>query len=377
VAFILLIGATLMARSFQRLQAVDPGFEPGGRLWIELTLPEARYPDAERRADFYRRAVERLAALPGVRGGAAVSHAPLRGSLLTGFEAEGKARAADERLPFAGVRTVQGPYLRTMGLPVRQGRDLAPSDTAGSPPVAVISQRMAQMAWPGQSPLGKRFRLEAASPDVWWTVVGVTRDTLYSLNRPAGNDVYLPYRQMPELPLQLVVEAEGDPLAVAGAVRGALREVDPVLALDQVQTVRQVVDSTIWYQRLSSLLLAIFAAFALVLAVVGIYGSMSYSVSQRTHELGVRMALGALPPDAVRLVVRDGLRVTAIGIGIGLFCAAILTGALHSFLYQVRALDLTSFFGVAAVLLLIAAAASYLPARRVTRIDPLLALRDG
>ncbi|HVR97196.1 MAG TPA: ABC transporter permease, partial [Thermoanaerobaculia bacterium] len=377
VAFILLIGATLMVRSFQRLQVVDPGFDPRGRLWIELPpLPEARYAVAERRADFYQRAIDRLAVLPGVRGAAAISHAPLRGSVLTGFQVEGKALAAGERPPLTGLRIAQGPYLSAMGLPVLQGRDLVPSDTAGTAPAAVISQHMAQAGWPDQNPLGKRFQLEADGGKTWWTVVGVTRDVLFSLTRPAGNDVYVSYRQWPSLPLHLVVAAAGDPLAVAGAVRGALRGVDADLAVDQVETLRQVVDSTIWYQRLSARLLSVFALFALLLAVVGIYGSMSYSVSQRTHEIGVRMALGAQVADALRLVVRDGVRVTAIGIGIGLFGATILTGALHRFLYQIHALDLASFLGVAVVLLAIAVVASYLPARRVARIDPLSALRN-
>jgi len=377
VAFILLIGATLTVRSFQRLQRVDPGFDPRGRLWIELPpLPAARYADAERRADFYQRAIERMAALPGVRGAAAISHAPLRGSVLTGFEVEGKARAADERPPMTGLRIVEGSYLRTLGVPVLHGRDLGLSDTASTPPVAVISEHMARAGWPHQNPLGKRFKLEAAGDQTWWTVVGVTRDVLYTLERPAGNDVYLSYRQWPNLPLHLVVDAEGEPLAVAGAVRGALRGVDTDLGVEQVETLHHVVESTIWYQRLSARLLTIFAIFALVLAVVGIYGSMSYSVSQRTHELGVRMALGAQVADALRLVVRDGVRVTAIGIGIGLFGATILTGALHRFLYQIHALDLASFLGVAVVLLAIAVVASYLPARRVARIDPLLALRN-
>ncbi len=381
VAFILLIGAALMLRSFQRLQSVNPGFDPQGRLLVEVPLPESKYPDAGRRAAFYQEALERLESVPGVRSAAAVSHAPLRGSLLTGFEAEGRVRRPNDRPKMAGVRLVQGRYLAAMGLPIQQGRDLLPSDTAETPGVAVISRRMAAQTWPGENPIGKRFRLEASGSQeredkaVWWEVVGITRDTLFALNRPPGNDIYISYRQWPEMPLQLVVNTGGDPTAVAGAVRGALREVDPDLAVDHVETLTQVVDATIWYQRLSARLLTIFAAFALVLAVVGIYGSMSYSVSQRTHEIGVRMALGAQAPDTLRMVVRDGVRVTVIGIGIGLFGAVILTGALRNLLYQIKAFDLASFLGVAAVLLGIAAAACYLPARRVARIDPLLALR--
>jgi putative ABC transport system permease protein len=376
VAFILLIGAALMLRSFQRLQSVSPGFDPRGRLLVEVPLPESKYPDAGRRAAFYQEALERLEAVPGVRAAAAVSHAPLRGSLLTGFEAEGQVRGPNDRPKMAGVRLVQGRYLETMGLPIQQGRGLLPSDTAETPGVAVISRRMASQTWPGENPIGKRFRLEDSDKTAWWVVVGITRDTLFALNRPPGNDIYISYRQWPEMPLQLVVDAgNGDPASVAGAVRGALREVDPDLAVDHVETLTQVVDATIWYQRLSARLLTIFAAFALVLAVVGIYGSMSYSVSQRTHEIGVRMALGAQVPDTLRMVVRDGVRVTVVGIGIGLFGAVILTGALRNLLYQIKAFDLASFLGVAAVLLGIAAAACYLPARRVARIDPLLALR--
>lgn len=376
LAFILLVGAVLMVRSFQRLAAVSPGFDPQGRLVVEVPLPEGKYPDAQRRIAFYQQAVERLETLPGVRAAAAVSHAPLRGSLLTGFEEEGRARGPNDRLMLAGVRLAQGRYLRAMGLPIQQGRDLTQSDTAATPRVAVISEHMANTTWPGQNPIGKRFRLDAGEKGAWWTTVGVTRDTLFSLTRPPGSDIYISYRQWPELPLQLIVDTGGDPLTAIAAVRTALREVDPDLAVDRIETLRQVVDATIWYQRLSARLLSIFALFALILAAVGIYGSMSYSVSQRTHELGVRMALGAQLQDTLKMVVRDGVRVTLVGIGIGLFSATILTGALRNLLYQIKAFDLTSFLGVALLLLGIAVVACYLPARRVARIDPLRALRN-
>ena len=219
LAFILLLGAALMVRSFQRLQAVSPGFDPQGRLLVDLPLPEEKYSTSERRADFYEQVVQRVGSLSGVRAAAAVSHAPLRGSLLTGFEQEGKTHGPNDRMVLAGVRLVQWQYLTTMGLPIQDGRDLAVSDTAATPRVAVISRHMAIASWPGQSAIGKRFHLESGDPATWWTVVGITRETLFALNRPPGNDIYIPFRQWSDVPLQLVVDVNGDPLAMVGAVR--------------------------------------------------------------------------------------------------------------------------------------------------------------
>jgi putative ABC transport system permease protein len=376
LALVLLIGATLMVRSFQRLQAVDPGFDSSHGLAIEVPLPASQYPQPAQRADFYQAAAERLASLPGVTSVAAASHAPLQGAVYSKLTVDEQPEASGESDgPSVGVHLVDGPYLRTIGLPVLRGRDLGPFDREAATRVAVISQRMADSLWPGQNAVGKQFRLDLSGDDIRWMVVGVTRDIRYRLNRPPRNEIYLPYRQLPTGSMVLLLNTSVPPAGVAVAARREIRSLNSNLAIGEVQTFEQIVEASIWYQRVSSWLLTLFAVLALGLALMGTYGAMAYSVAQRTRELGIRMALGAQRFDMQRLVLREGIKVAAFGVGIGLVGAFLLSRALRSLLFEVKSTDPVTFVGTALLLLVIAAVASWIPALRASQIDPVQALR--
>ena len=367
LALTLLVGATLMTRSFQRLQSIDPGFDQRhGVLTFRVMLPQESYPRPAQRDTFYRSLIERLQGLPGVRAVAVDSHVPLGGAFLSRIQVEGAETVQPEARPVGGVHLTGGNYLQAIGLPLLQGHTLSAADGAEAPRVALISQQMAQQLWPGESPLGKRFHLDFTRDNTWWTVVGVTRDVHYEIGRPPGLNVYIPYIQLPRGDLNFLVRTAADPLALVKQVTAQVRTLDPELTIDQVHTLRELVETSLWYQRLSSRLLGIFAGLALVLAVVGIYSATSYSVAQRTREIGIRMALGAQVRDALRLVVGEGVRLALLGVVIGVVAAFALTRLLRSFLFQVSSTDPGSFVGVALVLVAIAALASYLPARRAS-----------
>lgn len=375
LALVLLIGAALMVRSFQRLQSVDPGFDSRNGLAIGIPLPASKYPQPAQRADFYRVAAERLANLPGVASVAVASEAPLQGALYSELSIEGQPEEPGESSPSGNVHLVDGDYLRTLGLPVLRGRDLTPADHESTPRVAVVSKHMADRFWPGQDAVGRRFHLEISGRETWWTVVGVTSDIRYRLNRPPGNEIYIPYRQLPTGEMVLLLRTSVPPADVATGARRELRSLDSDLAVGEVETFDQIVDSSIWYQRVSSWLLTLFAVLSLGLAVVGIYGAMAYSVAQRTREIGIRMALGARLSDTQRLVVREGVRMAAFGVGIGLVGAFLLSRVLRSLLFEVKSTDPVTFVGISLLLLVISAVASWIPALRASQVDPVQALR--
>jgi len=283
----------------------------------------------------------------------------------------------------AGYRTVTPHYFETLGIPLLQGRLFAPHDNERGPAVVIINSTMAHTYFPDENPLGHRIQV-AATPDPDPTVpnmeiVGVVGDVLQDLGVDPKAEMYLPYRQadgvLPVFQLSIVMRTAGDPLQQSAALRSALSEIDPNQPLVKVRTMEDNIASTVAQPRFRTWLIGIFAALAVLLAAVGIYGVMSYSVTQRTNEIGIRVTLGAQPNDVFRIVVGDGLRFALIGIGIGIAAGLLLTRLLQSFLYGISASDPLTFIGVTIVLLAVALAASFFPARRATRVDPIIALR--
>jgi putative ABC transport system permease protein len=373
LAFTLLVGAALMLLSSQHLQHTNPGFDARGVLLVEAPLPAAKYGSLQQRMNFYRSTVERLSALPGVTAATAVSTPPLSGAILNPFVVEGQQPPKGQR-PVVGLYLIDGSYFPTLHLPILRGRPLTPQDDENAARVTIVSAKMARIFWPGEDPIGKKIRFELGG-DTWWTVVGVTGDVRFVLNREPGFNAYLPYRQIPQGGMSLLIRTAADPRAIAPDVRRALQAIDPDLALERIETLEHIVETSVWYQRLASRLLLIFASFALGLAMVGIYGATAYSVSQRTNEIGLRMALGAETRDTMRLVLYEGLRVALWGIVFGLLGAFVLGNLLASLLFGVGAADPLTFLGVSLLLLLISTTANLFPAHRASRVDPVEALR--
>jgi putative ABC transport system permease protein len=381
VALVLLVGAGLLIRSFVRLRAVDPGFRPDHVLTMRLTLPQSRYAEDGQVAAFYDDLLRRTSALPGVQSSATISNLPMGGdNASASFAIEGQNVPEGQPSPHGDSHVVSQDYFRTLGIPLVQGRVFEPGDGPDATQVAAIDQVLADRYWPKGDALGHRMRLFFEGSDdkpVWRTIVGVVGHVKkYGLDGRVKEQYYMPSTQMPRRGMTLVLRTATDPASLIGAVRGALRDLDGGLPMFRVETMEQVVDDTLVTRRFSMLLLGTFAAVALVLAAVGLYGVISYSVAQRTREIGIRMALGARSGDVVRMVVRHGLTLTAIGLTLGVGAALGLTRFLASLLFAVPPNDAPTFLAIAAILAGVAAAASFLPARRASRIDPMRALRD-
>ncbi|HEX5706976.1 MAG TPA: ABC transporter permease [Pyrinomonadaceae bacterium] len=381
LALILLIGAGLLLNSFLRLRRVDPGFRADNLLTMSIVLPQTKYPDYARRAAFYDELVARVEALPGVKSAAVANWIPLvlQGDSIT-VAVEGRPDPGPTQRPGVVTRVVSPGYFRTMSIELLQGRPLDAQDRADTPNVAVISETMARRLWPGEGPLGKRLTPgspDTANPDDWVTVVGVARDVRqFELVADPKPQMYLSYAQAGFFaPRHLVVKTEVEPLGLASAVRGAVWGIDKDQPVSNVRTMEDVLSESIAPERFSMMLLGIFAALALVLAAVGVYGVMSYSVAQRTREIGIRMALGAQPRDVLKLAVGQGLKLVAVGVAAGLVAAALLTRVMSSLLFGVSATDPLTFAAISLVLVGVGVLASYIPARRATKVDPLTALR--
>jgi putative ABC transport system permease protein len=372
LALLLLIGAGLLARSYWELSHVDPGFRAGGVLTLPLSLPSTAYrTDAERRA-FFGGLLDRLASMPGVRSVAAVNRTPLGGNVLVPVEIQGRAgeTTVDRRVSTPG-------YFRTIGIPVTEGRDFEVGDLPDSDKVGIVNATAAMRFWPGESALGKRFRLILRSgPGPWVRVVGVVGDVRHhGLDQAVEPEVYVPYEHAAVESMVVMLRTDAVPAAVIPLLRDAVWSMDRNLPLDRIQMLEDVVYASVNEPRARMLFLNGFAALALLLAAIGLYGVISYSVARRRRDIGIRLALGAKPEDVLRLVVGQGLLLAAAGVAIGLLGALMLVRSLSAFLFGVTPADPLTLAGVTAILLIISAIASYVPARRATRIDPVEVLR--
>jgi predicted permease len=380
---VLLAAAGLLLRSYSEVLAVDPGFRPRNLLIAETVLSPTSYSELANRTAFYERVLERVNALPGVAGAGFVNIAPLmfKGGRLS-VEIEGQPRPGPEDLArnMTSDRVVSAEYLTTLGVPLIGGRHLDDRDRLEAPPAAVINQTMARRHWPDESAVGRRFKF--GGPDTpWFTVVGVVGDVRQmGLDVPADPEFYLSVEQIPInvpflWPKHLVVRTEGDPMALAAAVRTAVWEVDPNQPVSAIRSMEDVFDAELANRNTQMTLVGFFAVLALVLAAVGLYGVLSYAVTQRASEIGLRMALGAQRDSVVGTVVRSALLLAAIGLALGLVGAFGLTRLLTSFLFSVSPFDPATFAAVSALILLVAVLASYVPARRAAAVDPVSVLR--
>jgi predicted permease len=378
LSIVLLIGAGLLIRSFTRLQHISPGFNPKNVLTLELTLSGRKYGDLQAVAETYRQLWERLRSLPGVSAVGAVTSIPMSEMFAWGpISVEGRVPAPGENFINADQRVVAGEYFRAMQIPLRAGRFFNQQDIETAPQVAIVDDHMAEEIWPGQDPLGKRIRFVDGKPDdPWVTVVGVVgRVKQYTLDEDSRIALYLAHTQFPARAMNVVVRSATEPSSIAGAVKKEIRRLDQSLPIYNVKTMEQRMDESLARRRFLTILLSIFSALALVLATIGIYGVMAYLVYQGAREIGIRMALGATQRNILLLVVQSGVALALVGIGIGLAGALALTRLMRNLLFGIAAADPLTYLAIAALLLLVAFFASYIPARRASRIDPMISLR--
>ena len=373
LSLVSLIAAGLFLRSLKSAQSIDTGFETRGVLVMTVNLGREGY-TPERGQLFYQQAVERTASLPGVRRAAMASTPPLAGGLLRSVFPEGMDTTTQDRL-LVQVNSVSPGYLETIDVPLLKGRDFTDADKTGAPLVVVINETMAQRFWPGQEAVGKRFKF--FGDEDFTTVVGIAKDAKYNGVAEAPIPfIYQPLRQNYSPAATLHVRADMDASSLAAAVRQRVLEVDPTLSLFDVRTLEEQVSQSLAPLRINVIVLASFGLLALLLAAIGLYGVASYAVVQRTREIGVRMALGAQPATVLRLVLGHGLLLVGIGLGLGLLLAGALSSVIpEGLLPNVSARDPWTFAGTSLLLAVVALTASYIPARRATRIDPLIALR--
>jgi putative ABC transport system permease protein len=374
LAVLLLIGAGLLVRSFARLRSVDPGFQPSGLLTARIPMAGGRNPTPERRAIFFQQVLDRLAALPGVQSAGGVNGLPLTGLGVGSFFApEGRPPTPEQR-PMGVLRSVTPGYFRTMGIPLVAGRLFTDADAKPAAPVILVNQTLVRRFWSQGNPLGGRLVVDTDSRTA--EIVGVVGDV--KPERIEGEDwptIYDPYAQAPVTTMNLIVRTSRPPLSLASAVEREVHRLDPEQAVANLRTMDTVVDEAFAGARFNTVLLGVFAAIAFTLAAVGIYGVISYDVTRRTHELGIRLALGAQPGDVLRLVVGHGARLAAIGIGAGLAAAYGLTRLMSTMLFGVNPTDFFTFAAIPILLGAVALLASYLPSRRAMALDPVTALR--
>lgn len=377
LSLVLLIGAGLMIRSFWKLQQVDPGFDINNALTMSVGLTPIRYSEPHQQLAFFDRVLEQIRAVPGVVSVGVTTTVPLAGGGSTQpFSIEGRPTGAIAEQPMAQTRYISPDYFRAIGIPLRQGRFFSDQDRDKSVPVVIISEAMARRFWPGENPIGKRltpsFHLEQGVREI----VGVVGDVkARGLDSDSSAMMYLPFKQAPRPFMSFVVRTASNPESLIQPVSKAIYSIDNEQALTDVQTMEQVLMQSLSGRRFNMTLLLAFAGVALMLAAVGVYGVMNYTVTLRRRELGIRMALGAAKMDVLRLVLGQGLTLTLIGVGAGLLSAYALTRLMASLLYGVTATDYLTFGSVSAVLIVVGVVASYVPARRATRVNPTIALR--
>jgi putative ABC transport system permease protein len=381
LAMVLLIGAGLMIRSFMRLQAADPGFNPENLLTMSVALPGAKYRTPEDQHQFFDRLIENTEALPGVTSVGAISHLPLSGSYTSGTTwVNSSETVPEEGRAFEAERRWASPdYFRAMGIDLIRGRFFTDLDVANGQWVAIVDEEFVRRFWPTENPIGKQISIhrDDQGERVWREVVGVVRHSRhYNVGSAGREQAFYPYRQGSSNELYLAIRTEMDPTQVVGAVRDEVWALDPDQPIAEVRTMDELVAASVSQPRFNLLLIGSFAGIALLLATVGIYGVISYSVSQRNHEIGVRMALGAAGQDVLGLVLRQGLSIAGIGLVIGILGAVWLTRLLTNMLYGVGSVDLATYAGVVVLLGVVAAAACAVPALRASRVHPVEVLRQ-
>jgi putative ABC transport system permease protein len=379
LALVLLVGAGLLIQAFLRLRSLDIGVNSENALTLRTTLPRNKYSELPKRDAFYRRVLESVRALPGVVSAGYTTAAPLTWKGGTnGFTIEGREQGPGQD---AQNRQISAGYLETLGVKLQRGRFFDGRDDTQAQPVAIINETMARQFWPGENPLNKRFKLgPVGSPRPWITIVGVIGDIKdMGLEAPAKAEMFLPYQQLPDMlwnmPRDLIVRVTGDPMSVAAAARQAIWSVDPGQPVSNIRTMDEILAEEVAQRRIGMTLLAAFAALALALASLGIYGVLSYSVAQRTQEIGIRMALGAGRKEVLRIVLADGMRLATAGVVIGLGVSLALTRLMAGLLFGVSASDPLTLAGVTLLLITVALVACFIPARRATKVDPMAVLR--
>jgi putative ABC transport system permease protein len=376
LSLLLLIGAGLLLRSFGRLLRIDPGFDPHNVLTMNVSLPTVKYAKSQQQTAFFDETLRRVSSLPGVHEVAISAALPLTPKRITPLLPEGQADVPLAQRPFVDIEAISPQWFQTMRVPLRGGRDFTSADNALAPKVIIVNESFARRFWPNQNPVGKHVVVGRGPEPA--EVVGMAADVRNDgLAQDTQAQLYLPFPQLPWGDMNLLVRTAVPPTSIVPAVRAQISAVDPDQPVTSIQTVDELMDSSRAQPRFTMLLLGVFSAAALALAVIGIYGVLAYSVAQRRQELGIRLALGAERADILRLVVGQGLTLATAGIAIGLVAALLLTRLMSSMLYKVGALDLTTFALAPLVFLFIALLASYLPALRATKMDPVEALRES
>jgi putative ABC transport system permease protein len=386
LAFVLLMGAGLMIKSFLLLQRVNPGLRPENILTMNFALSKLKYSQSHLPGTFFQQVLERLAKIPGIQSAATIMDVPLGGS-VTHLDVRSQGHADPSEKPFqAGFNLVSPNYFRTLGIPLKEGRDFTEKDGPHGLGVAIINETMARHFWPNEEPLGRQIMVgDGVKFGPWLSVVGIVADVKHlGLDKPARAEVFIPHlqdRYMMSMSktevawMTLVVRTTSDPMGLVGSVKNAVWSIDKDQPISDIQTMEQILARSVAQPRVLTFLFGTFASLALILALGGIYAVMSYSAAQRTHEIGIRVALGAQQKDVLKLVLGQGMGLTSLGVIIGLAGAFALTRVISSFLFGVTATDPTTFLSVSALLFGVALLASYIPARRATKVDPLVALR--
>jgi putative ABC transport system permease protein len=381
LSLVLLVGAGLMIRSFEKLNEIDPGFKPGQVLTLGVAFLRVKYPEDEQVAQGFSQILERAAATPGVLSAGAISDLPLTGSNISdSFTIEGRPPIPKESEPSTEYHIVTPRYFESMGIPILSGRDVAPTDTRKSPNVVVINDVFARRHFAGENPLGHRLKLQGQERDPLLIIGVVSNVRNLALDEQPTPEVYVPYLQDPLFPdyqraMTMVVRSNSDPGAIAGPLRAAVTSVDKSLPVYALKPLTEHLHDSLARRRFNLILLTVFSCVALALAAVGIYGVISYGVTQRTHEMGIRMALGAKPRDVLRLVVRQAMLLVLAGVAIGLLASLALTRLMKGLLFSISVTDPITFVVISLLMTLIALLACVVPARRATKVDPLMALR--
>ncbi len=378
LSLILLVGAGLMIQSFLRLRSVDVGLNPKGVATASVTAPRLKYPDAPKRAAFFKQLLDRVSALPGVESAAATATLPLSGGGWgRSLTVEGYPVLSVGQAPMIQHTVVTPNYFRTMGITLLSGRDFTAADTADAPLVTIIDERLAREYWPNESAIGKRIRFGPPEDnEPWHTVIGVVRPVRHErMQEDTRESVYLPHQEIPVNGMAVVARTSGDPRTLAPAIRREVNQMDPDIPVSKTPLMEEVIAESVWQPRLYTTLFTVFGIGAMMLAVIGIYGVMAYFVVTRTHEIGVRMALGATSRNVFGLIVGRGMKLTVIGVLLGIVGAYALTRLIRGLLFNVSTADPVTFTLISTLLVFVAFVACYIPARRATKVNPLVALR--